>query len=101
MCRDEAAAATLLEGAGAARGARDAAGRTPAHYRGRTRLALPATPGDMADKRNPPGEFTPLFTALSFSFANVCNCEGFRSRWVDWQKIVLKTFKSIYNSILI
>ncbi|KPJ15258.1 Arginine kinase [Papilio machaon] len=42
-CRAEAAAAALLEGAGAARGARDCTGRTPAHYRAaRTLLALPA-----------------------------------------------------------
>ncbi|XP_072948763.1 uncharacterized protein [Epargyreus clarus] len=41
-CRDEAAAAALLVRAGAARGARDAAGRTLAHYRAaRTLLALP------------------------------------------------------------
>ncbi|KAJ8721979.1 hypothetical protein PYW08_004381 [Mythimna loreyi] len=41
--RDSAALSALLEGAGAARGARDAAGHTPAHYRGQARelLALP------------------------------------------------------------
>ncbi|RVE49490.1 hypothetical protein evm_005831 [Chilo suppressalis] len=58
VCRDEAFAAALLEGAGAARGARDAAGRTPAHYRGaaRTQLSLPA-PDDMPrdNGKNPPG----------------------------------------------
>ncbi|XP_035439733.2 uncharacterized protein LOC118268982 isoform X2 [Spodoptera frugiperda] len=43
VSRDSASLAALLEGAGAARGARDAAGRTPAHYRGQARelLALP------------------------------------------------------------
>ncbi|KAL4707849.1 hypothetical protein ACJJTC_001795, partial [Scirpophaga incertulas] len=58
VCRDEAFAAALLEGAGAARGARDAAGRTPAHYRGaaRTRLSLPV-PDDMPQDttKKPPG----------------------------------------------
>lgn len=46
LCRDEAAAAALLEGAGAARGARDASGRAPNHYRGaaRTLLTLPTVP---------------------------------------------------------
>lgn len=56
LCRDEAGAAALLEGAGAVRGARDASGRAPNHYRGaaRTLLALP-TALDMAppqDKSN-------------------------------------------------
>lgn len=58
VCRDEAGAAALLEGAGAARGARDAAGRTPAAYRGaRTLLTLP-TVDDMAREtaKNPPGQ---------------------------------------------
>ncbi|KAJ8731501.1 hypothetical protein PYW07_004665 [Mythimna separata] len=43
MSRDSASLSALLEGAGAARGARDAAGHTPAHYRGQARelLALP------------------------------------------------------------
>ncbi|CAH1638116.1 unnamed protein product [Spodoptera littoralis] len=43
VSRDSASLAALLEGAGAAQGARDAAGRTPAHYRGQARelLALP------------------------------------------------------------
>ncbi|CAH0715680.1 unnamed protein product, partial [Brenthis ino] len=41
-CRDEALVVGVLERAGAARGARDAAGRTLAHYRSaRTLLALP------------------------------------------------------------
>lgn len=59
LCRDEACAAGLLEGAGAARGARDAAGHTPAHYRGpaRTLLALPTAYDTMArENKNPPGE---------------------------------------------
>ncbi|XP_053609820.1 uncharacterized protein LOC128674871 isoform X2 [Plodia interpunctella] len=57
VCRDEAHAASLLEGAGAARGARDAAGRTPAHYRGpaRTLLALPISPDMARETKNPPG----------------------------------------------
>ncbi|XP_045487129.1 uncharacterized protein LOC110998043 [Pieris rapae] len=42
-CRDEAQLSALLLGAGAARGARDAAGHTLAHYRtARTKLTLPA-----------------------------------------------------------
>ncbi|CAK1556391.1 unnamed protein product [Leptosia nina] len=54
-CHDEATMASLLEGAGASRGARDAAGRTLAHYRlARTLLVLPAA-ADMPTRPNPPG----------------------------------------------
>ncbi|CAH2048520.1 unnamed protein product, partial [Iphiclides podalirius] len=56
VCRDEAAAAALLQGAGAARGARDASGRTLAHYRAaRTLLALPAADMPQPALKNPPG----------------------------------------------
>ncbi|CAB3236765.1 unnamed protein product [Arctia plantaginis] len=56
LCRDEAGAASLLEGAGAARAVRDAAGRTPAHYRGTARelLVLPDT-AMARDNKNAPG----------------------------------------------
>lgn len=69
-CRDEAAVAALLEGAGAARGARDAGGRTLAHYRAaRTQLALPAA-ADMPARptHNPAGECTALHLFLTNNF---------------------------------
>ncbi|XP_073956842.1 uncharacterized protein isoform X3 [Choristoneura fumiferana] len=53
--RNAAAAAALMERAGAARGARDAAGRTPAFYRDhRTSLALPATTPAAMPPNGPP-----------------------------------------------
>lgn len=59
LCRDPAAAAGLLEGAGGARAARDAAGHTPAFYRQhRALLVLPSPPPDMTpENRSPPGKY--------------------------------------------
>lgn len=79
MCRDESSAAALLEGAGAVRGARDAAGRMPAQYRGqaRTLLTLPTVPpSDMAreNTKNPPGMSQTLsipLTAIITWFAHI------------------------------
>lgn len=61
VSRDSASLAALLEGAGAARGVRDATGRTPAHYRGQARELL-ALPDAMArDNKNAPGQLVHKF----------------------------------------
>lgn len=66
VSRDSAALSALLEGAGASRGARDAAGHTPAHYRGQARELL-ALPDVMArDNKNAPGKWTLAFIFLRF-----------------------------------
>lgn len=65
LCRDEAGAAKLLEGAGAVRAVRDAAGRTPAHYRGTARelLVLPDT-AMARDNKNTPGQYINTLISL-------------------------------------